>query len=244
MPILACSRCGTLRSTPYFTPDTAKFYYETVYGPVKRRGQAPSEHFAHQRNNTLVPFLEPYLHEFETVLDFGGGSGGRTADLLSRGKAVSLLEVEGEYSEQAFRSGLSRHEDGAKYDLVIVSHVIEHLLDPRAEMQTVIDTYCKEGGYLLVATPIIDYVKARKWLRLFHYAHKYYFTRDALTGLIVGLSGNLIYHDNVDNFLFRLGAGDGPQSADALYERGAAATRQAIKEAERELFWRRLLRRK
>ncbi|MDN3718989.1 methyltransferase domain-containing protein [Roseibium salinum] len=76
-----------------------------------------------------------------------------------------------------------------KYDLVVVSHVIEHMIDPVRQINEIISQCCRPDGLLLVATPIIDRQPARQWLQHFHIAHKYYFTHDALIGLMAGLGG-------------------------------------------------------
>ena len=204
-PIMMCARCGTMRSNPYFTKATVEAYYSEVYGKVKRRGQSASEHQADGRRRSVRPFLLPHYNEFSSVLDFGGGSGGRTIDLLKDGKELSLIEVEGDYSKAAYDAGIGRHVEGARYDLIVVSHVIEHLLDPMAEIRDVIERYGKPDGMILIATPLIEFVKPRKWLSLFHIAHKYYFNRDALVGIMLEIGADPIAENGDDAVLFKLG---------------------------------------
>jgi SAM-dependent methyltransferase len=220
MPIIMCKQCGSLRSNPYFTKQTAEAYYRHIYGPVKRGGISALDHQSHQQKASLCFFLEPYLPQFETVLDFGGGSGGRTMDLMQRGKKLSLLEVEGTYSQAAYDAGFSMHETGNRYDLVVVSHVIEHLLDPREEVSNIIRDYCKPEGLILIATPLIDYVNPEKWLHLFHIAHKFYFTKDALLGLMLELGALPIADDHHETFLFRLNGHKDHAAGRASYNRG------------------------
>lgn len=243
LPVMACARCGTLRANPYFTRETAGHYYAHVYGPVKRQGMTPEKLQARQRGDSLAPFLAPHLDGVGSVLDFGGGAGGRTIELIAPGRTVALHEVEGDYSAAAYRAGLARHEEGTRYDLVVVSHVIEHLLDPRAEIGEVIERHCTPGGLILVATPLIDHHPSHKWLRLFHFAHKYYFGSEALTGFMAELGAELVAKDGVETFLFRLGRQPDEGFAAACYARGAATTARAIRAAELRLPLRRLRRR-
>ncbi|WFE87933.1 methyltransferase domain-containing protein [Roseibium porphyridii] len=205
LPIVACTRCGTLRANPYFTRETAAYYYGQVYGDVKRSDKTPAQLFNDQNDRTIVPFFKDLMPEFDSVLDFGGGAGGRTAGFLAEGKVVSLHEVEGNYSQFAYDNGILPYDNAIKYDLVVVSHVIEHMIDPFAEMKTIIQDCCKPDGLLYVATPIIDRQRARQWLQHFHIAHKYYFTHDSFIGLMAGLGCELIKHNNNDGFLFKVG---------------------------------------
>lgn len=237
-PIMMCARCGTLRSNPHFTKATAEAYYKHVFGSVKRGGLSAKEHQELGRQRSVREFLLPHRDEFSTVLDFGGGSGGRTIDLLNDGKQLSLIEVEGHYSAAAYDAGISRHEDGARYDLIVISHVIEHLLDPKAEVRDVIDRYGKPGGLVLIATPWIDFIKPRKWLKLFHIAHKYYFNRDALVGVMLELGGAPIAQDDRDTVLFRITGQSNPDEAAARFDSGRRIAQALASRARRELLQR------
>jgi len=239
-PIVACENCGTLRANPYFTEETADFYYRNVYGNVKRTDRSPQQLFREQRELSLVPFFGDVSDTFETVLDYGGGAGGKTADFLDAGKAVSLYEVENKYSQYAFENGIQPHDAAKRYDLVIVSHVIEHMIDPLRQMRTIIEECCTPDGLLLVATPIIDRQRARQWLQHFHIAHKYYFTEDALIGLMASLGCTLVKQNNADCFLFRVGRAADPELAARHYRAGADKTRSAI-EKDLRPTWRSIL---
>lgn len=232
LPIVACTRCGTLRANPYFSKETAAHYYDRLYGRVKRKGKTPEQLFAEQRTKSLSSFLTDFNDEFASVLDFGGGAGGKTADLMSCGKKVSLHEVEGEYSQYAYNQGILPYDSELKYDLVVISHVIEHMIDPVAEMNEVVRNCCTKNGLLLVATPIIDRQRARQWLQHFHIAHKYYFTNDALIGLMAGLGCSLIHHNSSDSYLFRVGVTPDTDLISSSYAKGAQKTRELV---EREL---------
>jgi len=229
LPIMMCGYCGSLRANPYFTPETAAYYYENVYGPVKRKGEAPVTLFERQRGESYRPFLSSYLDRFASVLDYGGGAGGKTVDLLSDRKFVALHEVESDYSQAGYDAGLHRHSDGARYDLLVVSHVIEHLIDPLEQMREIIKSYAAAGGLILVATPILERHKPEKWLRLFHFAHKYYFNHNALIGLMEACGTEFIDHDGEDAYLFKVSKAPGDPRA--RYEKGAAVTAKALERA-------------
>jgi SAM-dependent methyltransferase len=231
LPIVACDNCGTLRANPYFTEESAAYYYNNVYGKVKREGRTPKQLFDDQRRKSLAPFLDKFAEEFSTILDYGGGAGGKTAEFMSSGKKVSLHEVESNYSQYAYEQGITPYNEGTKYDLVVVSHVIEHLIDPVKQMTEIIRECCSKDGLLLVATPIVDRQRARQWLQHFHLAHKYYFTHNALIGLMAELGCSLVKHNNNDTYLFKVGTGTDPELTSSNYVKGAQNTRLLV-EAE------------
>ncbi|ASP32456.1 class I SAM-dependent methyltransferase [Labrenzia sp. VG12] len=228
LPIVACETCGTLRANPYFTDETAAYYYRNVYGNVKRTDRSPQQLFREQRALSIVPFFSDVMEQFQTVLDYGGGAGGKTADFIEAGKELSLHEVENNYSQYAYENGIKPHAPSKRYDLVVVSHVIEHMIDPVKEMGEIIDSCCAPDGLLLVATPIIDRQRARQWLQHFHISHKYYFTEDALIGMMAGLGCTLVKQNNADSFLFRVGGTVDQEKVARHYRAGAAKTRAAI----------------
>lgn len=231
LPIVACSNCGTLRANPYFTEQTAAHYYSNVYGKVKREDRTPKQLFDEQRSKSLAPFLSEFANEFSTILDYGGGAGGKTAEFLSSRKQVALHEVESNYSQYAYEQGITPYSEGTQYDLVVISHVIEHLIDPVSQMTKIIADCCKKDGLLLVATPIIDRQRARQWLQHFHSAHKYYFAHNALVGLMAELGCTLVKHNNNDTFLFRVGVEKDPALVAQNYAEGAKSTKNLV-EAE------------
>ncbi|MEP3278160.1 MAG: class I SAM-dependent methyltransferase [Stappiaceae bacterium] len=237
LPIVACSGCGTLRANPYFSEETAAHYYGQVYGKVKREGRTPEQLFNEQRKKSLSPFLSEFKEEFSTVLDFGGGAGGKTSELRSLGKSISLHEVEGEYSQFAYAQGILPYDSTLKYDLVVVSHVIEHMIDPVTQMGEIVRDCCTENGLLLVATPIIDRQRSRQWLQHFHIAHKYYFTHDALIGMMAALGCSLIHQNHKDAYLFKVGVDPDSDFVSSSYAKGAEKTRTLV-EADLKPSWR------
>lgn len=229
LPILACSNCGSLRSTPYFSADTATHYYGEVYGAVKRHATTPGELQLRQLETSIKLVLGSYYESASSILDFGGGAGGRTLEGVKDGKTVALIEVEGEFSEAAYASGIKPHVNGDRYDLVVISHVIEHLLDPKAEIGSIIEDYCKADGLLYIATPLIEETKTKKWLGLFHVAHKYYFTRKSLEGLLYELGARPEANIGKDGVIFKITGGPMPDQAMAAYKQSRKLVLQKLK---------------
>lgn len=93
-------------------------------------------------------------------LDFGAGVGSHTIALLENDCTVDCLDVEGPLQQFVMRRVEHRFEDhcasflphdadlpNAQYDFVICADVLEHVFDPIAELNRIIDSM-KVGGKL------------------------------------------------------------------------------------------------
>jgi 2-polyprenyl-6-hydroxyphenyl methylase/3-demethylubiquinone-9 3-methyltransferase len=139
-----------------------------------------------------------------TVLDLGCGNGAMAARLAAQGYEVAGCDysLSGlEKAREALPSAiLFRHDLGAelparhigRYDAVVSSEVIEHLLLPRRLMQNAFAAL-KPGGVLVVTTPFHGYLKNLllaltnkfddHWHPLRDYGHVKFFSKRTLTQL-------------------------------------------------------------
>jgi SAM-dependent methyltransferase len=128
------------------------------------------------------------------VLDAGCATGALLAKLRDRGWACAGVELSpsaeyarGERGLDVRSAGLeeSRFPD-ASFDLVLASHLIEHLNDPAAFVREVYRVLAS-GGYFLVTTPNIDGFQARlfrsRW-RSAIFDHLYLFSARTLSALL------------------------------------------------------------
>ena len=80
-----------------------------------------------------------------------------------------------------FCGTLEEYQTDQQYDVVFMSHVIEHVLDPVATVAT-IERLLAPGGVLYLETPNVGSLDARVWKQrwgLIHYPrHLYLFDRD------------------------------------------------------------------
>jgi SAM-dependent methyltransferase len=84
------------------------------------------------RSNELYRHLRTYLRRDMSVLDFGGGTGRLMRAFLEHGHDCSLIDYPGEKLPGVHYLGSqpSDIESGRRFDLVVCSHVLEHLADP------------------------------------------------------------------------------------------------------------------
>jgi 2-polyprenyl-3-methyl-5-hydroxy-6-metoxy-1,4-benzoquinol methylase len=129
------------------------------------------------------------------LLDIGCGNGAPMQRFVAAGWSAVGIDFDAEAVAAAHRAGLDARVGGlkehafadAEFDLVLMSHVIEHLADPRdvlAECRRIL----KPSGSVVIATPNANglghRVFGRHWLGLEIPRHLQVFTPAALTRLL------------------------------------------------------------
>jgi 2-polyprenyl-3-methyl-5-hydroxy-6-metoxy-1,4-benzoquinol methylase len=130
-----------------------------------------------------------------SFLEIGCAAG----DILERMQRQGYDDVQGielslEACQQAWQRGLKvfhgtldEYETDQRFDMVFMSHVIEHVLDPVATVEK-IASLLKPGGVLYIETPNVGSLDARVWRRtwgLLHYPrHLYLFDRSTVRRLL------------------------------------------------------------
>lgn len=118
--------------------------------------------FAKLAGDKLINLVSPWLKSGDRILDFGAGSGFLVQLLLNKGFRVAAFDPsDGRESVLTTVVGTKDNflglEHGAgdeKYDVVIFSEVIEHILE--ADYQDVISRvirYVADDGFLIITTP-------------------------------------------------------------------------------------------
>ncbi len=198
--VVVCVTCGTGRLDPL--PSEAElrgFYPPQYYGDLGSKFRAPIEALVQWVGVRHAAFLASGLPRGGRVLDVGCGRGVILGALSDRGLEAHGFEV----SEAATRGVDTRakvcvaprledaHYPDAYFDGVIIWHVLEHVLDPRATLET-IRRVLRPGGRLVVAVPNFGSPQARwagpAWFHLDLPRHLHHFPLPALRRLL-GRSG-------------------------------------------------------
>jgi ubiquinone/menaquinone biosynthesis C-methylase UbiE len=183
-----CRACGHIFQNPRLSLEGLNFYYRDFYDGL---GEAASGSlFAMQREHYLA--RARMLQGIATPtrwLDVGGGHGdfcclARDVWPDARFDALDLSES----IDEAVRSGwvdrgyrglfpdLAKEMDGT-YDVVSMSHYLEHTRDPRAELIAA-RRALRPGGYLLIEVPDPDSpfgrLLGRYWLPWFQPQHQHF----------------------------------------------------------------------
>ncbi|MGK7892284.1 MAG: class I SAM-dependent methyltransferase, partial [Xenococcus sp. (in: cyanobacteria)] len=211
-----CKNCGLLRTRNRLTSESlSKFYnedYRPIYGGDAQVTDAFfSEQIQHGKN--IYDFITSNIAiaSHSKVFDVGCGAGGILIPFKEAGWSTFGCDLGGNYLERGKAEGLllkhgninSLMEFG-KADLVILSHVIEHFLDPIFELKRIRETLV-DGGYLYVELPGIFAIHKTygKTVNFLQNAHLYHFTLGTLTSVLAQAGFKLVRGDEHIHALFQ-----------------------------------------
>ncbi len=221
-----CKKCGFVYSNPRMEKNSLKIFYNSdlyrllytenakdkndLYNLAREKladhnpPKVSQVNFKKYNKNLYFNFICNYIKDFETVLDIGCGTGTKLVDFESINKKVYGIEPSNEFNKAHLDHGLKSKvgfiEDikNEKYDLVILSHVFEHLTNLKSTMKQISDITNK---YLFIEVP-----GHFKKMQSIQNAHNYYFSINTLNFFVLNSHFKLIKIDYAkDNeFIFAL----------------------------------------
>lgn len=218
MPVCICKGCGFLLTNPRMDQESYAAFYNSEYRPLYEGEEKPSTRsfrLQNERGERIVPFVQRFLSRppAETlVLEVGCGSGGVLASFRRKGYQVKGVDL----GDEHLRYGVTEHgldlETKALCDLelerppnlIIYSHVMEHILDLPAEL-AVIREKLADDGLLYIEVPGVKFVQftyGGDFLRMLQNAHTFHFTLRTLTNLLEINGFNRLAGDEVIRSLF------------------------------------------
>lgn len=195
-----CENCATVYQSPSFRqPVLEAFYRERARGDLSLKG--PDEHYyaeRHPGNRKRIALLERDLPEVfarpqRSVLDIGCAGAGLLNEFKARGFrtfgveptkgfAVHARDVLGHEVLTGFYDAESFA--GQKFDVIVLSHVLEHLEHPERLLSLIRDKL-KPDGWLYVEVPDLDSIQTGPSIAgLLHGQHVQMFTAQSLRGLL------------------------------------------------------------
>ncbi|MHC6203106.1 class I SAM-dependent methyltransferase [Breznakiellaceae bacterium SP9] len=196
-----CTRCGLVQMNPQPENDAVRQRYQEGYGEDYLAYELANE-AAFLRLQELAMedagldgIEKKLMHRASpAVLDIGCATGALLEKLRDRGWACTGVEISPSAEYARKERGLdvrdrvleeNRFPD-AGFDLVLASHLIEHLNDP-ASFVAEVRRILKPGGFFIVTTPNIDGFQARlfggRW-RSAIFDHLYLFSIKTLSRLL------------------------------------------------------------
>lgn len=190
-----CMQCGLVRTDPRMTQDAYndfyRHYYRTLY---ERPGQSREQLFMAQQNNAERRYNYIRSHvELATdaeIVEFGCGAGWNLCPFQQAQFTVSGYDFDDDYLKIGNEQGLDLQygsiqtavDAERQYDVIILSHVVEHFLDPLDELAA-LSALLKPDGILYVEVPSILAVKINP-LKYFQNAHTYSFAPQTLCSVM------------------------------------------------------------
>lgn len=168
--VVACNGCGFVYAETHGSAeDYARYYadFSRYEDPSVATGSGEQD-FDRRRLAQTAEWIAAQVSPGASVLDVGCGNGGLLVALRERGftrlagmdpSAVCVHGLE-ERGFEASRGWLGHAPAGiGRFDLVILSHVLEHLLDPRAALASVRDLLAPSGKAYLETPDAARYIE-------------------------------------------------------------------------------------
>jgi len=192
-----CNTCGLVFGSPRLTPENnAQFYNSDFYREIymveepanwakklyeRAEKYIPAEFNPEQYHPfSFCDFLLSSKIEFNSVFEIGAGSGANLIPLQKMGKQTAGCDYSPQLIQQAQKRGIDLVEGSIEtcsthYDLGILIHVFEHLLDPLSFLKQLHHNLT----YLLIEIPAIV-----TRIPSIQNAHAYYYSPSTLRRIL------------------------------------------------------------
>lgn len=196
--VARCPTCGSGTTLPLLQPEGLSGLYPDAYGPYA------------EADGGLVQFISKRIRAFQgrralnqfpldaiaarppgRGLDVGCGRGDLAAEFVARGWTMVGVEPSPNACDAARARGVDARvgtlatvelEPGS-YDMVVFQHSLEHTLDPRGDLKTILAALAP-GGLVAITVPNFGCWQARRftdrWFHLDLPRHRTHFTADGL----------------------------------------------------------------
>ena len=204
-----CLNCGLIRENPRISKDTIEIFYKKYYRNLRNLKSSNSNDFFLQtynkekeRGKTIFKYIKKHTSlKTGVVFDFGTGTGGVLKIFKDAGFETFGVDVNDDFVKFGISKGLNLkrgsieelEEYPKRANLIIASHIIEHLHD--------LDRYLMElreclekNGFLIVLLPGLMNVQYHEenLLSFFFIEHFYYFTLQTLNKILINNGFHLI----------------------------------------------------
>ncbi len=221
MPVVACQNCGLIQTNPRMNQEAYNEFYNEEYRKLYSGESQASDDFFRKQNRTGKKIFE-YLRATKTlpgapsdllVLEIGCGAGGVLHYFQSMGCLTVGIDLAAEYvafgkSKYGLDLAVCTLRDlvvERPPDVILYSHVLEHILDPNEELRAV-SRILSERGILYVCLPGVKNLHRSyqtDFLRLLQNAHTYHFTLDTLKNLMARNGFEMVAGNETIDSVFR-----------------------------------------
>lgn len=191
-----CGGCGLVFMDPRPTRAELPTFYPASYHNFDPPKNAISKFLLNRYLDRQAAICRKLMRRDGAMLEVGCAAGDLLERVVQTGTAATVhgIDVSAEACARArdrgldvFHGTLDEFETDQRYDLIFMSHVIEHVLDP-VETIVKVTALLKPGGVLYLETPNVRSLDARIWKRrwgLIHYPrHLYLFDRGTIVRLL------------------------------------------------------------
>ncbi|MFH1641133.1 MAG: class I SAM-dependent methyltransferase [Candidatus Omnitrophota bacterium] len=201
LPIVICRDCGLIQMSPRLTESSYAEYYRREFRRLGLGKEEPSWEYSldeYFHGQQICYFLRDFLKKSPKellVLEIGCGAAGIVAYFRDAGCQVVGLDVDEEHVQYGrktynldLRAGnLSQCRLEKKPDVVIMSHVLEHLSNPNHDLE-LLRSLINPEGLVYIEVPGVRNLtfihNDMDFLRNIQISHTYYFSLVTLINLL------------------------------------------------------------
>lgn len=188
-PTGICVICGMIQQSSYYTNNFLEKFYSKYYNLFYAHFKNPEERFNSQYIGAKksYQFVKKYIdHKKTKILEIGCGAGGILKYYQDKGYYVQGLDYDNRQLNYGISKGLNLINNNnyynvtEKFDLIILSHVLEHMSEPEKEIDK-IKKYLSVNGIIYIEVPSIHSIKNLNYnyniKNFFHIAHFLHFSK-------------------------------------------------------------------
>ncbi len=189
-PTGMCKVCGNIQQTEYYSEKTLADFYSNYFRKIYEN-KNPDELFNSQKkgNGISIYHFVTSIVKPKNVLEVGCGAGGILSVFKDNGCKVLGLDFDEDYLNSARKNGINVKngsidilEESDQYDLIILSHVLEHIAKPIIFLKK-LSKHLNKNGLVFIEVPSIDNINLGDYkLDLLNYwqnAHVIHFTSES-----------------------------------------------------------------
>ena len=184
--LVQCEKCGLVYNIDF---DNSIIEYNQCYDNSRNHSEIYSDYI-----DSLVSCYATYLSHESTVLEIGCGNDGHFLKKLSDITGCHGVGYDNAYQgilnynnkvvfhKQYFNSDNINN----KYDLIILRHVLEHIIEPNLFLKNQIceSALLKDGGFVFIEIPDFNWIIVKGSFFDITYEHCNYFTQNSIFALL------------------------------------------------------------
>jgi len=218
LPVVICKDCGLIQTNPRMKQESYNQFYDFEYTKLYK-GEIPTKEFfkdQYYHGKRIYHYLESNLGikiNNLRILEVGTGAGGILQYFKEKGNKVYGCDLGSEYIDfgrekyglNLFIGTIDDIKESLHFDIIIYSHVLEHLLNPIDELIKLKSIVGKDS-YIYIEVPSVKYfTRSYKmdFLSTIHIAHIYYFTLTTLKNLLEKADYDLVAGDEYIYSIFK-----------------------------------------
>lgn len=221
-PVVICKSCWFVHVNPYYNDNDVNDFYSNYFRNIYMWTNKTQKYIFEnniKRGNSVIKFIEEKTNikiENKNVLDIWCWSWWILMAFKNRWNNCLWIDLWWSYFNEWLKNNLDlrqlsldnylKENNNIKYDIVIFSHNLEHLINPKKELE-ILKSIIHKDTIIFISVPGIFNMANDNYDLLNEYfqnAHKSHFSLNSLNNLMKVCGYNLFYWDEEIKSIFKL----------------------------------------